>query len=170
VRRFYAASETRSVKRPLLYVCEGSDNGGEDFPEDGPGSGPHPLSRLEALSREVSFWSMTEDNEWIPPTTIYEKMIAERLMGLGFVPQDGRQCVCGYYPDFVNFKTKKIVEICGPNTTSYGPQRTATLLNAGWRIYRIPNDVVDLWKRRRKYRDLVPIAPGVFRRKKRGDE
>jgi len=111
---------------------------------------------------------MTEDNGWVPPTTIYEAMIAEHLKRLGFIPQDGRQCICGYYPDFVNYKTKKIIEICGPDTTSYNSHRTAVLLNAGWRVYRVPNDVVDVWKRRRKYRDLVVVAPGVFRRERSG--
>jgi len=92
-------------------------------------------------------------------------MIAERLKWLGFIPQDGRQRVCGYYPDFVNYRTKKIIEICGSGTTSYSTERTAVLVDAGWRIYRIPNEIVDRWKRRRKYRDLALVAPGVFRRK-----
>jgi len=110
---------------------------------------------------------MTEDNEWVPPTTIYETMIAEHLKRLGFIPQDGRQCVCGYYPDFVTYKTKKIIEICCSETTSYNSQRTTILLNAGWRIYRVPNEVVDMWTRRRKYTDLSVVARGVFRRIRR---
>jgi very-short-patch-repair endonuclease len=114
---------------------------------------------------------MTEDNEWVPPTTKYEKMIAERLKLLGFTPQDGRQRICGFYPDFVCEATMEIVEVCGPDTTSYDSHRTAVLQRAGWKIYRVPNEVVAArkqwgWGAHYNVSDWgEKVAPGVFRRK-----
>lgn len=76
---------------------------------------------------------------------------------------------CPLNGDFVNYKTKKIVEICGIGTPSFDSQRMAALLRSGWRVYRIPNEVVDLWMRRQKYRQLSHFAPGVVRRREKDE-